>query len=308
MADEKPRGKAPAFQWYPGDFRRDVALQACSFGARSLWREMIDLMHDGEPYGHLSAGGVAISLTQLARIVGVSARDVKRWTKELADRNVYSVTDDGVIYSRRMVRDHEVRLKRAAGGAKGGNPALIKDTEKVGDKVNLPPNLNPTPASAVCSLLSATTDERKTDADASEAGPREVEAPAIDPQVVHATLAPAIRDYLWLSTKPPPTAGAGWNMGRELALAKTLMSEDERLDIETMAAVIEHARAVLEFRGDEPLTMKIFNVKHRRDRLNACVGHVQKLQARAAAERIDEPRPIGADVRRAAAAATQRRG
>jgi hypothetical protein len=62
--------KRPSFQWYPGDFRRDTAVQACCFGARSLWREMMDLMHDGEPYGHLTAGGVAIQPENLARIVG----------------------------------------------------------------------------------------------------------------------------------------------------------------------------------------------------------------------------------------------
>ena len=48
--------KRPALQWYPGDHRRDTALQACPYLARAIWRDMIDLMHDGTPYGHLTAG------------------------------------------------------------------------------------------------------------------------------------------------------------------------------------------------------------------------------------------------------------
>jgi hypothetical protein len=58
MAD---RVKRPAFQWYPGDWRRDTALQSCSIAARGLWVEMLNLMHDGEPYGHLTAGGVQLT-------------------------------------------------------------------------------------------------------------------------------------------------------------------------------------------------------------------------------------------------------
>lgn len=117
--------KRPAYQWYPGDFRRDTAVQSCSFEARALWREMLDLMHDGEPYGHLTAGGVPIAADLLARMVGKSVAVVKRWLAELESRKVFSRTDDGVIYSRRMVKDEHIRNVRAASGKLGGNPALL---------------------------------------------------------------------------------------------------------------------------------------------------------------------------------------
>ena len=110
--------KAPAFQWYPGDFRRDTAVQACSFEARALWREMIDLMHDGSPRGYLTAGGVPISPAELARIVGMPHPRVKRWLSELEQRNVFSRNEDGIIYSRRMVKDEHNRAARAAGGVR----------------------------------------------------------------------------------------------------------------------------------------------------------------------------------------------
>lgn len=118
--------KRPAYQWYPGDHRRDTALQACSFEARALWREMLDLMHDGDPRGHLTAGGVAITVKQLARLVGVPDARAKRWLAELEERQVFSRTDAGVIYSRRMAKDSHVSEVRAAAGKLGGNPNLVK--------------------------------------------------------------------------------------------------------------------------------------------------------------------------------------
>jgi len=152
-------GKRPAYQWYPGDLRRDLAVQACSFEARALWREMLDLMHDGEPYGHLTAGGVILDDAQLARIIGIKPAKVTAWLFELESRKVFSRTPEGVIYSRRMVRDEATREKRAAGGKLGGNPALM-DTHKDNGKDNLPANLRPTPAVAVASAVASALQEQ----------------------------------------------------------------------------------------------------------------------------------------------------
>lgn len=138
--------KRPAYQWYPGDCRRDVALQACTFEARALWREMLDLMHDGEPYGHLTAGGVPITDAQLARFVGMPVGKVRRWLAELEQHQVFSRTEAGVIFSRRMVKDEHLRTVRANAGKLGGNPALL---------LNQTANQNPTPAVAVASAVAS---------------------------------------------------------------------------------------------------------------------------------------------------------
>lgn len=139
MSRPDPSGKAPAYQWYPGDWRRDTAVQACSFGARALWREMLDLMHDGEPYGHLTAGGVPITPTELARIVGIPVPQCVKWWKELESRKVFSRNASDVVYSRRMVRDEHIRSVRRSAGKLGGNPALL---------VNQSGEQKPTPATA----------------------------------------------------------------------------------------------------------------------------------------------------------------
>jgi hypothetical protein len=159
------RVKRPAFQWYPGDWRRDVALQSCSIEARGLWMEMINLMHDGDPYGHLSAGGITIDAVMLANLTGIPAARVKKLIAELEQRRIFSRTDGGVIYSRRMVRDEALRTKRAEYGKLGGNPNLTgkskhgdegnEDKGKVAGKVNP----NPTPATATASLQFASAEK-----------------------------------------------------------------------------------------------------------------------------------------------------
>ena len=125
--------KRPSFQFFPGDWRRDSALQSCSVGARGLWIEMMCIMHDGTPYGHLRVGGKDILPPVLARMVGASLEEVEGWLEELEQAGVFSRTETGTIYSRRMVRDEEIRQKRAAGGVKSlDNPNVPRPKKKEG--------------------------------------------------------------------------------------------------------------------------------------------------------------------------------
>lgn len=139
--------KRPAFQWYPGDAQRDTALRACPLEARGLWREMMDLMHDGEPYGHLTAGGEAIDVATLAGIAGVTVARCQALVGHLERRKVFSRTPDGVIYSRRMVRDEHKRNARGAGGGRSlENPNVPRP--KDGRKDTFSPSFDPSPATA----------------------------------------------------------------------------------------------------------------------------------------------------------------
>jgi len=131
-------GKRPSFQFYPGDWLRDTALRVCSVGARGLWIDIICLMHEGTPYGYLKVNHKVILTPNLARMVGATLGEVEGWLNELEDAGVFSKDKEGVIYSRRMIKDEELRNKRAAGGKLGGNPIL-----KVNHKVILRDNLKP---------------------------------------------------------------------------------------------------------------------------------------------------------------------
>ena len=153
----KEDGKRPASQYYWGDWRRDTALQSCSIAARGLWHEMNCLMHDCEPYGHLCVGLKPMQPAQLARLVGISARQCSALLAELEAGGIFSRTDDGVIYSRRMVRDEALRERRASGGAggsehghkgaehgsKGGRPKAEKGVEEPPFEPPFEPPLEP---------------------------------------------------------------------------------------------------------------------------------------------------------------------
>ena len=150
--------KRPSFQFYPGDWLRDTALRTCSVAARGLWIEMICLMHEGQPYGHLKVGDKVIDAPTLARMVGSNTRTIQSLLCELLHANVCEKLSDHTIISRRMIRDEDIRLRRAAGGIKGGNPALLRARAaalEVPSKVKVDDNLPPTPSSASASSSSS---------------------------------------------------------------------------------------------------------------------------------------------------------
>lgn len=152
--------KRPAFQFYPADWRKDAALQSCSLAARGLWHEMMCLMHECEPYGHMSINGKPMKAEQVARLVGISDKDYAKLLAELQEAGVPSVSDDGCIYSRRMVKDERLRNVRAEAGKKGGNPSLVgsKVEGKVNQTLNHQSKQEPTPSS---SSSSSTTENHK---------------------------------------------------------------------------------------------------------------------------------------------------
>lgn len=148
--------KRPAYQHYVGDWHGDMELQGCSLAARGLWIEMLGLMHMGTPYGHLTVKGKDMAqkdtlIGYLAGWTGIAREDVSNALSELEGAEVFSYTSDGIAYSRRMVRDEEIRQARANGGVKSqehpnvprkkdvvlGNPlrTTTKDTLSVEDEV-----------------------------------------------------------------------------------------------------------------------------------------------------------------------------
>lgn len=147
--------KRPSFQFYPSDWLRDTALRSCSTGARGLWIDMICFMHEGSPYGYLKVSDKVILPSNLARMVGETLEVVEGWLHELEEAGVYDV-DNGAIYSRRMIRDEELRQKRAEGGKLGGNPNL-----KVNHEVKQEDKQKPTPSSSSSSTSSTSVIKEK---------------------------------------------------------------------------------------------------------------------------------------------------
>jgi len=132
--------KLPAFQFYPGDWLKDPALRSVSVAARGLWIDMLCLMHESPRRGYLQhATGKPVTAEQLARMTGCSTDEVSRLLQELEDTGVFSCTEHGVIFSRRMVRDEAKRQRCREAGTRGGNPLLKSRTNgDLGQTLNRP--------------------------------------------------------------------------------------------------------------------------------------------------------------------------
>ena len=110
----------PWLKFYPRDWRGDQALRLVSLAARGLWIEMLCVMHEAAPYGHLLVGGAAVDEAALARVVGAGVEEVRALLVELRAAGVLRTTRSGVVFSKRMTADH----KRSVAGKKAKEEAL----------------------------------------------------------------------------------------------------------------------------------------------------------------------------------------
>lgn len=144
-------GRNPWIKWYTRDWRSDPPLRMCSFAARGLWADLLSLMAEANVMGFLLVEGVAPTPRDLVGLLGGAERDIKRLVDELGAKNVYSVTGrpmpddvralipddmpDGVIFSRRMLRDKARAEINKINGADGGNPdiprGLVPKSERI---------------------------------------------------------------------------------------------------------------------------------------------------------------------------------
>lgn len=114
----------PWIKFYPRDWRGDQALRVVSLPARGLWIEILCIMHEATPYGHLLVGGEPVSDAALARLVGSTVEEVQALLVELRAAGVFRQTRGGVIYSKRLTED----FKRH----KAGKTAKLEALEKTG--------------------------------------------------------------------------------------------------------------------------------------------------------------------------------
>ena len=159
--------KQPAFMFYPGDYQKDPAVRACTISARGLLVELFCFMHESPKRGMLMLpNGRPMSIEQLARMCGVGIDDTETLVQELIDTEVISITPDGVLFSRRMVRDENSKMAMVEGGRKGGHRKQINKEKKakrlgssVGSGVGLP--LAKARASISISTSTSTSEEEE---------------------------------------------------------------------------------------------------------------------------------------------------
>jgi len=114
------RDKLPALQFYVGDWRKDPGVQALDYESRGVWLEILCFMHESEERGRLLLNGIAMPTIALARNLGIPEADLKQTLSKIEAYGVASRDDAGVLYCRRMVRDEDLRRKKAEAGRLGG--------------------------------------------------------------------------------------------------------------------------------------------------------------------------------------------
>jgi hypothetical protein len=97
-----PWGK---FFW--ADWLADPGLRACTAAARGMWMDLLCVAATHEPPGYVAIAGRAMTLDEIARLSGIETAVAEQLVTELKTKNVCSQTDDGTLYSRRIVRDCE---------------------------------------------------------------------------------------------------------------------------------------------------------------------------------------------------------
>lgn len=116
----------PWLKFYPRDWRGDQALRVVSLAARGLWIDMLTIMYEAIPYGHLIVGDQPVSDADLARLVGSTVEEVQALLVELLGARVARKTRGGVIYSKRMIEDD----RKAKAGRKAKLEAIEREKEK----------------------------------------------------------------------------------------------------------------------------------------------------------------------------------
>lgn len=100
-------GKMPAFQFYPGDWKRDTQVQMASMETRGVWIEMICCMWDAPDRGKLTGDRQLLS-----RLLGCEVSVLNRSLIEIERLKIADVTNghnEVTIVNRRMSREQKGR-------------------------------------------------------------------------------------------------------------------------------------------------------------------------------------------------------
>ncbi len=122
--------KNPWMKFWIDNWQTEPAFLMVSFEARALWLEMLCMMHRSTEPGCLLINGQTPSSEMIAASARTTVDLVDRCLDELEKANVFSRKKNGVIYSRKMVRDEKKSRINRENGKKGADATHGKTTKK----------------------------------------------------------------------------------------------------------------------------------------------------------------------------------
>src|SRR3990167_1275688 len=122
----------PAMPFYWGDWFKALDVQMLPRDIRCTWFEMLGRMWESKYRGELSINGQPLSIEQLAQLLGFGS-DVKECEKHinyLEKNSLFSRKNNGVIYSRKLVKMEDISRKRSKAGGLGMSNRYNKTPNK----------------------------------------------------------------------------------------------------------------------------------------------------------------------------------
>ena len=124
--------KWPFIKFYARDWIGDPELRMCSLESRGCWLEMLLIMHSAKRRGYFETPqGHALSDEQASRIMATHKGDLIRCKEELLMHGIPSVDEDGVWYSRRMVKDTKKSELCSEAGVRGAKKKEAQRPETI---------------------------------------------------------------------------------------------------------------------------------------------------------------------------------
>lgn len=136
----------PAMPFYVGDWLKCPEVKVLPPDLRGLWFDMICYMWESVERGVMvKPNNQPYTREEIVRMIGLDSSGSGSWLDKLIDNGVCSVRSDGAIFSRRMVRDEDIRQKRRSAGKKGGDVTKAKILKPEQAPPAIPPVDPPTP-------------------------------------------------------------------------------------------------------------------------------------------------------------------
>jgi len=112
------------FKFIPSDWRKDPDLSRCSRAAKGFWIDAICILYETEEPGVFKTNGIPWPDREIVAAIGGDYEEGLACLTELLSKGVASRSKDGAVFARRIVRDHQKRMKCVEAGKAGGNPSL----------------------------------------------------------------------------------------------------------------------------------------------------------------------------------------
>jgi hypothetical protein len=126
--------------WFWTDWLGDISVRRLTPTERGVWIDLLALASTANPIGYVcDAKGTPLTLEEIARVTNAaSPHEVEKLISGIVEKGAASIDRKGRLFNRRMVREAEIRAKKAQAGKRGAARTNMIFKEKTGPPRHLP--------------------------------------------------------------------------------------------------------------------------------------------------------------------------